>query len=72
MFALAQELQNALVRHIFLGEEPFFVLRVRRSHLLDDTVMNLRRVNPSAFKKPLKVRVYSVHSLHFPCKMTLM
>ncbi len=31
-------------------------VQVRREHLLDDTVMCLRSINPAMFKKPLKVR----------------
>jgi ubiquitin-protein ligase E3 A len=48
-------MQNALVRHLFLGEEPFLIMRVRRSNLLDDTVMALRSMSPASFKKPMKV-----------------
>lgn len=48
-------MQNALVRHLFLGEEPFLVLRVKRQSLLDDTVTALRRISPAMYKKPLKV-----------------
>jgi hypothetical protein len=49
---------------------PYLVLRVRREHLVMDTISHFVAFTDNDFKKPLKVHFASLHfSLHCPVRV---
>jgi len=52
---MSHEFEDAVLRSIFIGATcPYLVLKVRRDHLIPDTLMQISR-RPDDLKKPLKV-----------------
>lgn len=54
---MGRRVQEAVLASLFQRRmEPYLVLRIRRSHLLQDTLLQIQRKNSSDLKKPLKVK----------------
>eukprot|EP01138_Halocafeteria_seosinensis_P016429 gb/GECG01016760.1/.p1 GENE.gb/GECG01016760.1/~~gb/GECG01016760.1/.p1 ORF type:complete len:1660 (+),score=233.46 gb/GECG01016760.1/:1-4980(+) len=54
--AMSSEMRNAFARSLFLGaESPFFVVNIRRSHLMEDSLNQIASVPSPMLKKPLKI-----------------
>lgn len=58
-FKMRTQIQNAITMSLFTGgnlnEAPYFVLRIRRDHLLHDTLVQISSASPQDVQKPLKI-----------------
>ena len=53
---MSHEFEDAVLRSIFIGATcPYLILKVRREHLIQDTLMEIQR-HPEDLRKPLKVQ----------------
>ena len=54
--AMSSEMRNAFARSLFIGaESPFFVVHIRRSNLLEDSLNHIASAPSPMLKKPLKI-----------------